>query len=85
MAEHYPVRIASGPTEDRGIWHCQAQAFINGEWEFLSYPIFGGIEPGKRDKNYKIVEYLSLGDFIDQYISLGESEIATKDQKQNSE
>ena len=61
VGEKYPVRIAMG--WKNGNYHAQAQALINGEWEFIKDMVFG-IAISTADPDFMVTEYLSLHEFF---------------------
>lgn len=55
----YQARIAITPTDDPKIYHAQAQAFVNGKWEWLaSDPALVWI--GEKESEYPVVEYVTI-------------------------
>ena len=62
--EHYPVRIVYGPTDNQE-YHCQAQALIDGNWEFLDItPSQVFVSTGKQD-NFTIIAQYGVKKFLD--------------------
>jgi len=65
-AEHYPVRIAYGRTHDGG-YHCQAQAYIGGQWCFLRViPQQIDVITDEQDDWYTVSRYFELDEFFDR-------------------
>lgn len=58
-----PVRIAYGKTSNPGTTHVQAQAFIEGKWEFLKIIGPNKIGIGKKYKSFNIKRYVSVETF----------------------
>jgi len=54
-----PVRIAVGPTPIPGIAHAQAQAFVDGEWKWLTQGP-NGIGTGFKYPFFTVKEYVSV-------------------------
>lgn len=60
----FPARIAITPTEDPQIYHAQAQAFVNGKWEWLaSDPALVWI--GDKESEFPVVEYVTIRESVD--------------------
>jgi len=59
VGEHYPVRIAIEPSLKGDGYQRQTQAFVDGQWQWLSqsYVIVG---VGERDWWFKPVKYVSV-------------------------
>ena len=58
-----PVRIAYGTTSNPGTTHVQAQAFIDGKWEFLKIIGPDEVGIGKKYKSFTIKRYVSVETF----------------------
>ena len=67
-SEHYPTRIVHGPTNNEGLYHCQAQAYIDGEWHYLQVaPIQILVVTGEKDNWYTIEEEYTLEDYLHKW------------------
>lgn len=59
----YPSRIAVTPTDDPNIFHAQAQAMINGKWEWLkSDPALVWI--GEKESEYPVIQFMTVKESI---------------------
>ena len=63
----HDVRIAIGPSREYGVNHAQAQALIDGKWEYLEYGFDGRIQTGRQDSFYP-EKYISVKQFMRLYI-----------------
>lgn len=62
----YDTRIAITPTEKPGIYHAQAQALINGKWEWLKSD-YAPVIVGEKESTYPVIEYKTLRQAVYDY------------------
>ena len=62
----YETRIAITPTEKPGIYHAQAQARVNGEWQWLSSD-HAQVWVGEKESEYPVYEYKTLRAAVEDY------------------
>ena len=66
-SEYYPIRIAYGPNDEEG-YHCQAQAYIGGEWYFLHViPSQIVVITDEKDDWYTVSRYFDVEIFIKEF------------------
>jgi hypothetical protein len=62
----YETRIAITPTEKPGIYHAQAQALINGNWEWLESD-YAQVWVGEKESAFEVNEYKTLKAAVEAY------------------
>ncbi len=65
--EKYPVRIVLGYLDQTP--HCQAQAQINEDWEYISHGMFG-VTIDSKDNGFNVVEYMTLEEFVNRWFKI---------------
>lgn len=62
----FETRIAITPTEKPGIYHAQAQALVNGNWEWLKSD-YAQVWVAEKESTYPVAEYKTLRAAVEAY------------------
>lgn len=62
----HETRIAITPTETPGIYHAQAQALVNGKWEWLESD-YAQVWIGEKESGFPVAEYKTLRAAVETY------------------